>query len=401
MRPAASVLILLAILAALAVTLVVLATRPTTANNGLVAYVVATEQGTDIWVNDPLGGEPQQLTTTSTFDETSPAWSPDGTQLAYLRADPEGSTCPRAMVRDMASQVERMVDLWPSSTPPFGCELTPEGIGWSPDGRTVLTYQAQGYTGFVTVGFDPTTGKQTFTIAADDRALWSPDGAWLVEPVGELFLVPAAVADEVRIFDAYHLAIGSHANAPERFSLSGGRPMTDLVRLTTDSRWKFGAAWSPSGSLVAFTSADRPDCAEPLAFPCIPLPDYRIEIVTRDGFYQHVVVRGGFAPAWSPDGTRLAFLRPVGDATSAAGGRFEAWTVNVDGADARALGAALTAPRWSPDGQLVYFTTRDGTVAIDPNNGTRMLVGPAPEHATGSDPVQPAELTTDWQAVRP
>jgi len=193
MRPAASVLILLAILAALAVTLVVLATRPTTANNGLVAYVVATEQGTDIWVNDPLGGEPQQLTTTSTFDETSPAWSPDGTQLAYLRADPEGSTCPRAMVRDMASQVERMVDLWPSSTPPFGCELTPEGIGWSPDGRTVLTYQAQGYTGFVTVGFDPTTGKQTFTIAADDRALWSPDGAWLVEPVGELFLVPAAV----------------------------------------------------------------------------------------------------------------------------------------------------------------------------------------------------------------
>lgn len=58
----------------------------------------------------------------------------------------------------------------------------------------------------------------------------------------------------------------------------------------------------------------------------------------------------GRGPAWSPDGTRIAFGRASND------GGFTLWLMNADGTGMRSLGSGLD-PYWSPDGSRIAFST--------------------------------------------
>ena len=63
---------------------------------------------------------------------------------------------------------------------------------------------------------------------------------------------------------------------------------------------------------------------------------------------------------WSPDGTRLAFMR-LRDTGS------EVWVVDVDGTDASLItpaGAADILPHWSPDGRLVVTRSEGGVTRV-------------------------------------
>lgn len=58
------------------------------------------------------------------------------------------------------------------------------------------------------------------------------------------------------------------------------------------------------------------------------------------------------APAWSPDGRRLAFTRRRGE-------RSPVWTMNLDGTGLRRLTQSTETdqdPAWSPDGMTIAFT---------------------------------------------
>lgn len=61
-------------------------------------------------------------------------------------------------------------------------------------------------------------------------------------------------------------------------------------------------------------------------------------------------------PAWSPDGSRIAF------ASNRSGGDFTLWVMNADGSGARELTPAGQQadvfPTWSPDGQTLAFQRR-------------------------------------------
>ena len=57
------------------------------------------------------------------------------------------------------------------------------------------------------------------------------------------------------------------------------------------------------------------------------------------------------APAWSADGTKIAFLRITGL------GGAEIWVANADGSDAHYLGINGEDPAWSPDGTKIAFWT--------------------------------------------
>lgn len=118
------------------------------------------------------------------------------------------------------------------------------------------------------------------------------------------------------------------------------------------------AVFSPDGRRVAFVSQrDEPEGSD-------------VFVATLDGG-QLVDVRnltpgapgrGGLdvTPAWSPDGTRIAF------ASNRDGSDFTLWVMDADGGQLRRLtppgSQADVFPTWSPDGSLIAFQRRSGDV---------------------------------------
>jgi Tol biopolymer transport system component len=126
--------------------------------------------------------------------------------------------------------------------------------------------------------------------------------------------------------------------------ISGG----DRVQLTTDNSRKANAEFSPDGEHIAFSRL-KPETQSS-----------EICIVPSLGGQATPVVEGGRYPAWSSDGSRLAFIgsRP---------GKPEAlFTSARDGTDRRVLLEAdaqfpfFGQPTWSPDGGSIVVTRSRG-----------------------------------------
>ena len=117
---------------------------------------------------------------------------------------------------------------------------------------------------------------------------------------------------------------------------------TDAVQLTNDVALNTDPAWSPDGSRIAYTS-ER---------------DGGRAIYVRNADGSNVkrltpLTQDSFDPAWSPDGTRIAFVR-VRDANP------EVYVVNVDGSGELRLTSNPTIdtdPAWSPDGARIAFSS--------------------------------------------
>ncbi len=108
-------------------------------------------------------------------------------------------------------------------------------------------------------------------------------------------------------------------------------------QLTPGSWWDHAPAWSPDGTRIAYVSNNL------------------VWLVDADGSNQRRLLAGAYwngGVSWSPDGRRVAFVR--GDANESAivvtgvDGSSEAVVADLPGHD--------FGPRWSPDGQLIVFT---------------------------------------------
>jgi len=121
----------------------------------------------------------------------------------------------------------------------------------------------------------------------------------------------------------------------------------DPVLLTGGAGYSGDAAWSPDGSRIAFVS----DRDGPLDLYVMDAEGGGVRRLTRDA--------GADArPSWSPDGTRIAFQR--GPAPGAAGPS-GVFAVDADGAGERRLVAGEAAePAWSPDGGWLAFVSDRG-----------------------------------------
>jgi TolB protein len=123
-------------------------------------------------------------------------------------------------------------------------------------------------------------------------------------------------------------------------------------RLTEGPDWDGGPAWSPDGTRIAFHT-DR-DATEADRFE-----NHNIYVMDADGTNTVQVTdhaAGEFFPDWSPDGTHLIFARQTEDA-------FSRHLVIVDlatGEEQQLTDPTSDAdfPAWSPDGTKIAFSGR-------------------------------------------
>lgn len=123
----------------------------------------------------------------------------------------------------------------------------------------------------------------------------------------------------------------------------------------------FDIAWSRDASQVAFV-ATTPG-------PAGHLPQIYVVTVGKSDYTQLTNSRGiELSPAWSPDGSRLAF-------TSARTGDTEVWVMKADGSGQTQLtrrDGPDREPTWSPDGTSIAYSRRVGDswdLAVVPATG--------------------------------
>ena len=272
----------------------------------------------NLWIVNAGGTENRPLTSGS-FDDTSPRWSPDGSQVAFISN------------RDGTPQIYRRWMDTGQTARVTGLTAAPAGIAWSPDGKWIS------FTAFVE---EP--GPKIVTMPP------APEGARWAEP--------AKVIDQLiyRFNGAAYLKPGY----TQIFVVAadGGTP-----RQISAGRFQHGgpamraseAVWTPDGRYLIVSANRHPD------WELEPLDTEVYEFRVADGAVRPLTSRKGpdGAPAVSPDGRFIAYTgfddRRQGYQVT------RLYVMNRDGSGSRLVTGALDrdvlAPEWAPDGSGVYF----------------------------------------------
>ena len=127
-------------------------------------------------------------------------------------------------------------------------------------------------------------------------------------------------------------------------------------RVTTTLAWELDPAWSPDGTRIAFARGDHPE-TDAGAFTG-PGPS-SLWVANADGTDAVQLTSPEDAtptfdtdPAWSPDGESIAFLRTSNPTAESDG----LYVVPADGGDEEQLASDRAPPiGWSPDSETVAF----------------------------------------------
>jgi serine/threonine protein kinase/DNA-binding beta-propeller fold protein YncE len=380
-----------------------------------IAYAASRGGNNSVWIKQVGIGEPF----TSQSDQgqaASPIWSPDGQQIAFLsRRDTQNGIWTMPAFGGSPSLLKGLGN--------FSREL----VGWSRGGRIYFEMQGNLYALNVAsqqisqlTQFDTSQpGDRNFSVAADEKRIAYTDSR---DGQSDIWIMPTGGGESYRITndkaedsnpvwapDGQRIIYSSQRNglkqiclvrldgrAPTQLSVNDSesevldvskdgtrilyataRDESDLwsvkldvpkeSQLTADIGIELWADIAPDGKTIAFqatpavTGATLLNClllAKPLNSDAEPAQ----------------LATDGYAPRWSPDGKRIAFLRY-------ANGRSNLWTVHAAGGDAKPVttggatfGGFTLMPynrlqtqdfQWSEDSnRLIYCATESGVVNV-------------------------------------
>ena len=165
-------------------------------------------------------------------------------------------------------------------------------------------------------------------------------------------------------FEITEYDVRSTAPGTVRFPVRWGRDLHEISvwnRMTnTTEPVAVGRApaWSPDGGRLAFLSEYdyAADSAEALG------PDLRLYVVSAAGGPVRELARAVVRrPQWSPDGRYLAYITGVGPLRSDNAPGYALHTIGGDGDEARQVAVDVVSPAaWSPDGQRLAFAKAEG-----------------------------------------
>jgi Tol biopolymer transport system component len=282
--------------------------RPTPAqvSNGRIAYDQDTE---GIWTVNPDGSDSLNITEGSSAANYTPAWSPDGTRIAFIR---ETDSDPTIYVANAdgsdAAPIKRLA-------------LSNHDLAWAPDGASIA------YTDRGDLFVMRADGSHVRQVTPTDRTkldvhpTWSPDGTRIAF-ARFTFSKPLST-------DPF---VGQEPSGSGIYVVrADGSELTRLTELvpSADGGPDEWPDWSPNGKRIVFQR------------------DFEIYVMNADGSALRKLTGGHSGqPSWSPDGTKIVLQREAPGK-----GLNELYVMDADGSNVTPLDvgpATDLRPDWQP-----------------------------------------------------
>ena len=267
-----------------------------------------------------------------------PSWSPDGSRITFA-----GGPIDNTNIYIMHSDGSNFIKLSAAGgTAPF----------WSPKGDWIAYTPAQVNNDAIYIINTNGSDVRLLTTEGGYEGVWSPDGMHIAYPCGKQICIvnvdgsgsqhlttkggqsPAWSSDGSRI------AFTSESNI--YVTNTDGSQVTQI----TNGQGKFQTpSWSPDGNHIAFIGKTSSlfDASDPLG--------YRVYIMKTDGsqmtpLTNPQVVEPIGRPAWSPDGSLIAFTASL---AGKRGGSTNIYLAKIDGSAMTQLSENANSPVWQPE----------------------------------------------------
>jgi eukaryotic-like serine/threonine-protein kinase len=326
------------------------------------------DDGARIYVQLVGAGTPLRLTSGPGEDDC-PAWSPDGRFVAFMRHPEDGNPAGYFVTSALGGSERKIADAY----------VDPYTVGnlvhWSPDGQRLLvtdrTSAQDSHANILLISIENGQRQILFTANAPFLATaeYSPDGKYIafVQGAGflaqELFVFRTDTKEVTQLTSDKALLSGLTWTSDSKFILLSS------TRSGTTGLWRIPVVGGVAGGAATPLFGGMEDAHA----PTIALDGSRLAFIS-----QHISMNGWRVPgpaaksagpvteliassrgqhgfSYSPDGTKIAF-------GSNRSGPNEIWICNSDGSSPvqlTFLGSFSTGtPRWSPDSKQIAFDTR-------------------------------------------